>query len=140
MLFCPVFWCLVVVGFASCLGATVLELLSTLPAIRRPVRASLAARRSGPRKHLLPPARITAPARGDALQCGNQCPSEGLIRERLSRAAPALRIHRFGHLATIYREELAQPRAMATLGFVFGTLALVVAARRAVWRAQPHGR
>ena len=30
--------------------------------------------------------------------------------------------------ARIYREELAQPRAMATLGFVFGALALVVAA------------
>jgi hypothetical protein len=43
-----VFWCLVVVGFASCLGVTVLELLSTLPVIRRPVRASLAAHRSGP--------------------------------------------------------------------------------------------
>jgi predicted permease len=63
-----------------------------------------------------------------SLQCGNPCPSEGLIRQRLSRAAPALMIHRFGHLETIYNEELAQPRAMATLGFVFGTLALVVAA------------
>jgi hypothetical protein len=62
-----------------------------------------------------------------SLQCGNQCPSEGLIRQRLSRAAPALMIHRFGHLETIYDEELAQPRAMATLGFLFGVLALVIA-------------
>jgi putative ABC transport system permease protein len=63
-----------------------------------------------------------------SLQCGMQCPSEGLIRQRLSRAAPALTIHEFVHLETIYRDELAQPRAMATLGFVFGALALVVAA------------
>ena len=62
-----------------------------------------------------------------SLQCAADCPSEGLIRQRLSRAAPALMIHEFAHLETIYRQELAQPRAMAALGFVFGALALVVA-------------
>jgi ABC-type antimicrobial peptide transport system permease subunit len=51
-----------------------------------------------------------------------------LIRQRLATAAPALNVHRVRHLETLYAEQLAQPRAMATLGLLFGALGLAVAA------------
>jgi predicted permease len=63
-----------------------------------------------------------------SIRCDSACPSEGLIRHRLSGAAPALLVHRVAHLETLYGNELAQPRAMAMLGGLFGALALVVAA------------
>ena len=63
-----------------------------------------------------------------SLRCDAGCPSEGLIRQRLAQAAPALEVIRVAHLETLYREQLSQPRAMAMLGVLFGALALVVAA------------
>jgi predicted permease len=63
-----------------------------------------------------------------SLRCDAGCPSEGLVRQRLSVAAPALLVHRVAHLETLYREELSQPRAMAMLGVLFGAIALVVSA------------
>jgi predicted permease len=73
------------------------------------------------------------PASADAwhtlsLQCDPACPSDGVLRQRLAQAAPALQVHEVARLDDLYREELSQPRAMATLGLVFGALALVVSA------------
>jgi predicted permease len=62
-----------------------------------------------------------------SLKCDDGCPSEGVIRARVLASAP-VDVHSVRWLEQVYREELAQPRAMATLGLVFGSLALAVAA------------
>jgi ABC-type antimicrobial peptide transport system permease subunit len=61
------------------------------------------------------------------LRCGEACPSEGLIRQRLTASVPGVDVSRVGRLDQNYRRELAQPRAMATLGLLFSVLALTVA-------------
>ena len=63
-----------------------------------------------------------------SFRCASVCPSEGIIRQRLAEATPSLRAHELAQLENRYREELSQPRAMATLGGLFGALALVVSA------------
>jgi predicted permease len=63
-----------------------------------------------------------------SLRCGRTCPSEGVIRQRIAAVAPAVTVHRVAHLEDVYRAELSQPRLMATIGMLFGALALVVAA------------
>jgi predicted permease len=63
-----------------------------------------------------------------SVRCDAPCPSEGQMRRQLMMATPAVRVLRVSRLDELYGEELAQPRAMATLGLVFGVLALTVAA------------
>jgi predicted permease len=61
-----------------------------------------------------------------SLKCGETCPSEGLIRQRIL-ATSAMDVHAVRYLANDLRQELAQPRAMAALGGAFGLLALAAA-------------
>ena len=63
-----------------------------------------------------------------SIRCGNACPSEGLIRQRLQGAGPALQVAQVRRLEETYWQDLAQPRATAALGFAFAAIALLAAA------------
>jgi putative ABC transport system permease protein len=62
------------------------------------------------------------------VQCGAQCPPEGLIRQRLLEVGAGVTVSEVRDLADAYGYDLAQPRATATLGAVFAGTALLASA------------
>ncbi len=62
------------------------------------------------------------------IKCPANCPSEGVIRQRLLPLGPAVAYVHVQHLETTYRQDLAQPRATAIVGGIFAVVALVTAA------------
>lgn len=61
------------------------------------------------------------------LRCGSNCPSEGIIRQRV-REASAAAVFRVTRLDEAYVKDLAQPRVTAVVGTLFGVIALVASA------------
>jgi predicted permease len=59
------------------------------------------------------------------VRCDASCPTEGQMRARVMAAAPRVRVIRVSRLDELYREELAQPRATATLSLAFASVALI---------------
>jgi predicted permease len=62
------------------------------------------------------------------IRCGNTCPDTALVRQKIRAAHPALTVNDVDALEELYFEQLAQPRAVAALGFTFATIAVLAAA------------
>lgn len=62
------------------------------------------------------------------LRCGDNCPSEAIIRQRVREASAAARVFQVTRLEDAYAKDLAQPRATAVVGTLFGAIALVASA------------
>lgn len=63
-----------------------------------------------------------------SLRCNGPCPESGLVRRRLSEAAPGVRVQAVDLLDDVYAAQFARPRASALLAFVFAGAALIAAA------------
>jgi predicted permease len=69
-----------------------------------------------------------APSVMMSARCGDPCPDPAVVRQRLTTAHPAIRVHEVRSLDTVYFEQLARPRAAAALGFAFAAIATLAAA------------
>ena len=69
-----------------------------------------------------------APSVMMSVRCGDPCPDPAVVRQRLTTAHPAIRVHEVRSLDTVYFEQLARPRAAAALGFAFAAIATLAAA------------
>jgi len=63
-----------------------------------------------------------------SIRCGDPCPNPALVRQRLTTAHPAIRVHEVRSLDAVYFEQLARPRAAAALGFTIAAIATLAAA------------
>ena len=62
------------------------------------------------------------------IRCRNACPDTALVRQKIRAAHPALTVNDADALEDLYFEQLAQPRAVAALGFTFAAIAVLAAA------------
>ncbi|RPI56729.1 MAG: FtsX-like permease family protein, partial [Acidobacteria bacterium] len=62
------------------------------------------------------------------IRCRDICPDAAVVRQRILRAHPDIRVIDARLLEDVYFEQLAQPRAAAALGFAFAAIATVAAA------------
>ena len=63
-----------------------------------------------------------------SLRCAGSCPNAALIRQRIVATVPAVHVVDVRALEDVYFEQLAQPRAVAALGFAFAGIAILAAA------------
>lgn len=62
------------------------------------------------------------------IRCRHNCPDTALVRQQVRAAHPALNVYDADVLEDLYFEQLAQPRAVAALGFTFAAIAVLAAA------------
>jgi len=62
------------------------------------------------------------------IRCRGTCPGTALVRQQIRAANPALTVNDADTLEDVYFEQLAQPRAVAALGFTFAAIAVLAAA------------
>ena len=62
------------------------------------------------------------------IRCRGTCPDTALVRQQIRVANPALTVNDADTLEDMYFEQLAQPRAVAALGFTFAAIAVLAAA------------
>jgi len=62
-----------------------------------------------------------------SLRCGGPCPASGVVRRRLTEAAP-VRVQDLNLLDDVYAAQFTRPRASAALAFAFAATALIAAA------------
>lgn len=62
------------------------------------------------------------------LRCGDRCPGEAIIRERVRASSAAARVWTVTVLEQAYADDAAQPRATAVVASLFGVIALIVSA------------
>lgn len=62
------------------------------------------------------------------IRCQGTCPNTALVRQQIRAAHPQLTVNDADTLEDMYFEQLAQPRAVAVLGFTFAAIAVLAAA------------
>ncbi len=62
------------------------------------------------------------------IRCRDACPDVAVVRQRIGAVHPELVISDATPLEDVYFEQLAQPRAVAALGFAFAAIAVLAAA------------
>jgi predicted permease len=62
------------------------------------------------------------------IRCRATCPSTAVVRQQIRAAHPGLTVNDADALEDVYFEQLAQPRAVAALGFTFASIAVMTAA------------
>jgi predicted permease len=62
------------------------------------------------------------------IRCRSTCPDTALVRQKIRAAHSALTVNDVDALEDLYFEQLAQPRAVAALGFTFAAIAVLAAA------------
>jgi hypothetical protein len=63
-----------------------------------------------------------------SIRCNGTCPDGALLRQKIVTAAPGAQIISLGPLDDVYDEQLAPPRAAATLTSAFAVIAMLAAA------------
>jgi putative ABC transport system permease protein len=62
------------------------------------------------------------------IRCRGTCPDTASVRQQIRAAHPELNVYDADALEDLYFEQLAQPRAVAALGFTFAAIAVLAAA------------
>src|SRR4029453_8119039 len=62
------------------------------------------------------------------IRCGGACPSIPAIRRTIGGVHAALQVNSVGRLEDVYTEQLARPRAAASVGSIFAVIAVLTAA------------
>ena len=62
------------------------------------------------------------------IRCRDVCPDTALVRQQIRAAHPEFNVYDADALEDVYFEQLAQPRAVAALGFAFAAIAVLAAA------------